>query len=73
MELPNPRYFDIHAAICGILESSGAGNFFNELFSKYAFDITDNIPNVRSWSEFESLMEEESLRVSIYNMFSESL
>ena len=36
--LPNPKFFAIHAAIAGVLHTSGAGKFLDELLEKYGQD-----------------------------------
>ncbi|KAF4611198.1 hypothetical protein D9613_007133 [Agrocybe pediades] len=68
VNLPDPRYIAIHAAIAGILHMSGAGIFFDELLHKYR-DEEGNSPAVRSWSELEALMGEQLLRESIIRAF----
>jgi hypothetical protein len=66
IDLPNPRYIEIHAAIAGILNMSGAGKFFDELLRKYD---EDKVAAVRSWPEFEALMEAEILREYVFQAF----
>ena len=61
IDLPNPCYIAIHAAIAGVLHMSGAGKFFDELLVKYR----DDIPLVRSWPELETLMGEQLLSQSV--------
>jgi hypothetical protein len=68
IDLPNPRYIEIHAAIAGILNMSGAGEFFDELLAKYK-DDNDKVAAVRSWPEFEALMEAEILRECVFQAF----
>lgn len=58
VDLPDPHYIAIHAAIAGVLNMSGAGRFFDELLDKYK-DKDGNVPAVRSWPELETLMGEE--------------
>lgn len=65
--LPNPRYFAIHAAIAGILHTSTAGKFIDELLDQYK-DVEGKVPPVQSWSELERLMEEGVLRDSVESM-----
>jgi hypothetical protein len=66
IDLPNPRYIEIHAAIAEILNMSGAGEFFDELLRKYD---NDKVAAVRSWPEFEALMEAEILRECVFQAF----
>jgi hypothetical protein len=68
VDLPNPHYIAIHAAIAGILHMSGAGRFFDELLEKYK-DDEGNVPAVRSWPELETLMGEELVRESVTEVF----
>ncbi|KAF8867689.1 hypothetical protein CPB84DRAFT_1811096 [Gymnopilus junonius] len=68
VNLPDPRYFAIHAAIAGVLNMSGGGRFFDELLDKYK-DDRGNVPPVRSWPELEALVEEELLDESIAEGF----
>ena len=65
--LPNPRYLAIHAAIAGILHTSTAGKFIDELLDQYK-DVEGKVPPVQSWSELERLMEEGVLRDSVESM-----
>lgn len=51
----------IHAALAGIFHMSGAERFFDELFNKYR-DSNGNAPAVKSWAEWESMMDIETLR-----------
>jgi len=55
LELPNPTFIRIHAAIAGILHMSGAGRFFDELLAYFGQEDTDD--PVRCWAEFESIIE----------------
>ncbi|KDR73280.1 hypothetical protein GALMADRAFT_142402 [Galerina marginata CBS 339.88] len=64
VDLPNPHYIQIHAAIAGILNMSGAGRFFDELLDKYK-DDEDRVSAVRCWPELETLMEEQLLREAV--------
>ncbi|KAF8175762.1 hypothetical protein BJ912DRAFT_706669 [Pholiota molesta] len=66
IDLPNPRYIEIHAAIAGILNMSGAGKFFDELLRKYD---EGKVAAVRFWPEFEALMEAEILREYVFQAF----
>lgn len=59
-ELPNPQYLKIHAAVAGILHMSGAGKFFDELLRK--FGDQDGSPTVRSWEEFERVVDTANLK-----------
>jgi hypothetical protein len=68
VDLPDPRYIEIHAAIAGILNMSGAGKFFDELLDKYQ-DDEGNVPGVRCWPELETLMGSELLRESTMQLF----
>lgn len=68
MDLPNPHYLAIHAAIAGVLNMSGAGIFFDALLEKYK-DDEGNVPAVRSWPELEMLMETQLVRESIIEGF----
>ncbi|KXN86445.1 hypothetical protein AN958_10101, partial [Leucoagaricus sp. SymC.cos] len=68
VDLPNPRYIEIHAAIAGILHMSGAGKFFDELLGKYKED-EDKVSPVRSWPELEILMGEQLLGETIIESF----
>ena len=65
IDLPNPRYIATHAAIAGVLNTSGAGKFFDELLVKYKHDA----PSVRSWPELETLMGEQLLSQSVTQLF----
>ena len=68
IDLPNPNYFAIHAAIAGVLNMSGAGRFFDELLDKFKDDEGD-VPPVRSWPELETLMGEQLLSQSVTQLF----
>jgi hypothetical protein len=68
VDLPNPHYIAIHAAIAGILHMSGAGRFLDELLDRYK-DDKGNVPAVRSWPELETLMGAELLSESVTEMF----
>ncbi|KAF8874715.1 hypothetical protein CPB84DRAFT_1797264 [Gymnopilus junonius] len=68
VNLPDPSYIAIHAAIAGVLNMSGAGRFFDELLGEYK-DKGGNVPAVRSWQELETLMEDELIRESIMKAF----
>jgi hypothetical protein len=68
VDLPNPHYIAIHAAMAGILSMSGAGRFFDELLDQYK-DDEGNVPAVRSWPELETLMGAELLRESVTEVF----
>ncbi|KAF8187133.1 hypothetical protein BJ912DRAFT_1042888 [Pholiota molesta] len=66
--LPNPDYLAVHAAIAGILHTSGAGEFFDEVLEGRdgSMDSEDTaVPPVRSWPELERMMEEEALRKAV--------
>lgn len=58
VSLPDPRYIKIHAAIAGILHMSGANRFFDELLNKFG----DDALAVRSWEEFDKVVETAKLR-----------
>ncbi|KAF8885588.1 hypothetical protein BD779DRAFT_1532590 [Infundibulicybe gibba] len=58
--LPEPCYLRIHAVIAGILHMSGAGKFFDELLEKY--DDEEGSSPVRSWEEFNRVIETVRLR-----------
>ena len=60
IDLPNPRYIAIHAAIAEILNMSGAGRFFDQLLNKFK-DDEGKVPAVRSWPDLEHLMLREYL------------
>ena len=60
VNLPNPHYLRIHAAVAGILHMSGAGKFFDELLGK--FGEQDGSSAVRSWEEFDRVVETVKLR-----------
>ena len=62
--LPNPHYLAIHAAIAGVLHTSGAGKFFDELLNEYKYEVH----SMRSWLDLERKMEEVALRVSVAAM-----
>jgi hypothetical protein len=64
VDMPDPHYIAIHAAIAGVLNMSGAGRFFDELLSKYK-DDDGNVPAVRSWPELETLMGEDLMSEAI--------
>lgn len=66
--LPNPRYITIHAVIAGILNTSGAGKFFDELLARYR-DNDGSLPGVRSWQDLETLMVEQMLKQSFTSQF----
>ncbi|KAF9035289.1 hypothetical protein BJ165DRAFT_1615629 [Panaeolus papilionaceus] len=68
VDLPNPHYLAIHAAIAGVLNMSGAGKFFDELFTMYR-DGEGNAPAVRCWEEMEEWMDHTMLRESVYEAF----
>jgi hypothetical protein len=68
INLPDPHYIEIHAAIADILDKSGAGKFFDELLGRYQ-DGEGNVPGVRCWPELETLMGSELLRESVTKMF----
>jgi len=68
IDLPNPMYIAIHAAIAGVMNMSGAGKFFDELLDKYK-DDEGGVPPVRSWPELEQLMEKRSLSQSVTQAF----
>ncbi|KAF9555150.1 hypothetical protein CPC08DRAFT_643336, partial [Agrocybe pediades] len=68
VNLPDPCFIAIHAAIAGILHMSGAGKFFDELLDDYR-DDEGKIPAVRSWSELEALMGEQLMREAIIQGF----
>ncbi|KAF5319243.1 hypothetical protein D9619_008706 [Psilocybe cf. subviscida] len=68
VDLPNPHYIEIHAAIAGILHMSGTGKFFDELLNNNKED-RDKVSPVRCWTELEKLMEERLLRDSIIESF----
>jgi hypothetical protein len=58
--LPDPHYLRIHAAVAGIMHMSGAGRFFGELLDK--FGNQGGSSAVRSWEEFEKVVERANLR-----------
>jgi hypothetical protein len=68
VDLPNPCYIGIHAAIVGILNMSGAGKFFDELLDNYKED-RDKVSSVRCWPELEKLMEKRFLTNAVTEAF----
>ncbi|KDR73281.1 hypothetical protein GALMADRAFT_251878 [Galerina marginata CBS 339.88] len=68
VDLPNPIYIQIHAAIAGILNMSGAGRFLDALLDTYRED-EDRLCAVRCWPELERLMEEQVLRDAVTEAF----
>jgi hypothetical protein len=67
VDLPDPHYIAIHAAMAEILHMSGAGRFFNKLLSKYK--DAEGISTVRSWPELETLMGAEILSECLTQVF----
>ncbi|KAJ3500414.1 hypothetical protein NLJ89_g9808 [Agrocybe chaxingu] len=55
IDLPDPRFLAIHAAVAGVLHMSGAGRFFDELLDK--FNDTDGRTPVRTWDDLEHRMK----------------
>lgn len=51
LSVSDPRFIAMHAAIAGILHTSGAGRFFDELLTKF-YDGDDSTPSIR-WQDFE--------------------
>jgi hypothetical protein len=68
VDLPDPLYIAIHAAVAEVLNMSGAGRFFDELLDNYK-DDEGNVRPVRSWSELETLMNEKLMRESVTEAF----
>ncbi|KAF9035272.1 hypothetical protein BJ165DRAFT_1511082, partial [Panaeolus papilionaceus] len=68
VDLPNPHYLAIHAAMAVVLNTSGAEKFFNELFRMYRNDAGDP-PAVRCWEEMEEWMDHRMLRESVFEAF----
>jgi len=60
IDLPNPNYIAIHAAIAEVLNMSGAGRFFDELLDKFK-DAEGKVPAVRSWPDLEGLILRENV------------
>ncbi|KAF5378138.1 hypothetical protein D9615_007524 [Tricholomella constricta] len=70
--LPSPRYLRIHATIARVLYTSGAGSFLDELLMKYEHEmdyLTDDGGVVRSWEEFERLVETANLREKLVDVY----
>lgn len=70
VNLPDPCYIAIHAAVAGVLHMSGAGKFFDELLGDFK-DDDDKVSAVRCWSDLECLMEEVILREAVHQLFSD--
>jgi hypothetical protein len=61
--LLNPHCIRIHAAVSGILHMSVAGRLFDELLAK--FGDQDGSSTVRSWEQFDEMVETLMLRKSL--------
>jgi hypothetical protein len=62
ISLPNPKFLAIHAAIAGILHTSGAGEFLDELFEKYRLDEIDGPV---TWENFEDCVKLTEIRETL--------
>ncbi|KAJ3499898.1 hypothetical protein NLJ89_g10029 [Agrocybe chaxingu] len=66
IDLPDPRFLAIHAAVAGVLHMSGAGRFFDELLDK--FNDTDGSTPVRTWDDLEHRINLGEARISAGQM-----
>ena len=69
LALPDSDFIRIHAAIAGIMHSSGAGRFFDELLDKYR-DPKGPTPLLR-WADLERAAEEQEVRESLHSAFTQ--
>jgi hypothetical protein len=62
ISLPNPKFLSIHAAIAGVLHTSGAGDFLDELFEKYG---QDDLVGPVTWEDFEDSIKLAEIRQTL--------
>jgi hypothetical protein len=62
IDLPDPQFIAIHAAIAEVLHMSGAGGFLDELFRK--FGPSGESSPVGCWEDFEMMVRDAKLRES---------
>jgi hypothetical protein len=66
IDLPDPHFLSIHAGIAGILNTSGAGVFFDRLLEEFAY--RDGVPVICSWEHLMYLKKLELVRESLGDM-----
>lgn len=65
LDVPNPQFLAIHAAIGGILQMSGASAFFDRLLDDYSYE--DSMPVIR-WEDLERAETHKEIRESVLSM-----